>query len=164
MPKPAARRIIEDHRARVTAAGAARLEDLEPLQLAIDYRFRDPGLLEHALTHTSRANEDVSGGVADNESLEFLGDAVLGFVVADTLFRRFPRYSEGQKSKVKASLVSTATLARLAGSAAAAAGVHGGDQLQAGRIGDAVVGAGDDQLAGLQRLAQGVEHGRLELG
>jgi ribonuclease-3 len=52
--------------------------------------------------------------VADNESLEFLGDAVLGFVVADVLFREFPAFNEGQKSKIKASLVSTTTLARLA--------------------------------------------------
>ena len=77
-------------------------------------RFRDPGLLEHALTHTSRANEDVSGGVIDNESLEFLGDAVLGFAIADLLFRRFPSRDEGWKSKMKAALVSTASLARLA--------------------------------------------------
>ena len=76
--------------------------------------FRDPGLLEHALTHTSRANEDVSGGVFDNESLEFLGDAVLGFAIADLLFRRFPERDEGWKSKIKATLVSTSSLARLA--------------------------------------------------
>jgi ribonuclease-3 len=56
----------------------------------------------------------VSGGVVDNESLEFLGDAVLGFIIADLLFREFPSYDEGQKSKVKASLVSTGTLARQA--------------------------------------------------
>src|SRR5205085_191668 len=67
-----------------------------------------------AMTHTSRAHEDVSGGVVDNESLEFLGDAVLGFVVADMLFREFPAFDEGQKSKVKAALVSTTTLARQA--------------------------------------------------
>jgi ribonuclease-3 len=66
------------------------------------------------MTHTSRANEDVSGGVTDNESLEFLGDAVLGFIVADLLFRELPSSSEGQKSKAKAVLVSTATLARQA--------------------------------------------------
>ena len=89
-------------------------DEFEALQRAIDYRFRDRGLLEHAMTHTSRANEDVSGGVADNESLEFLGDAVLGFVIADMLFREFPAFDEGQKSKIKASLVSTATLARQA--------------------------------------------------
>ena len=78
----------------------------------IDYRFRDRGLLEHALTHKSRAAEDASGGVADNESLEFLGDAVLGLVVADALFRQYPTYDEGQKSKIKAAVVSTQSLAR----------------------------------------------------
>src|SRR5213082_3543619 len=66
------------------------------------------------MTHTSRANEDVSGGVVDNESMEFLGDALLGFVVADMLFREFPRFDEGQKSKTKAAVVSTATLAKQA--------------------------------------------------
>ena len=74
------------------------------------YRFRDRGLLEHALTHRSRANEDVTGGVIDNESLEFLGDAVLGFAMADMLFRRFPDRDEGQKSKIKAGVVSAVTL------------------------------------------------------
>jgi ribonuclease III len=88
--------------------------EFDGLQRAIAYRFRDSGLLEHAMTHTSRANEDVSGGVTDNESLEFLGDAVLGFVVADLLFREFPDCDEGEKSKMKAMLVSTATLARQA--------------------------------------------------
>jgi ribonuclease-3 len=66
------------------------------------------------MTHTSRANEDVSGGVRDNESLEFLGDAVLGFVIADQLFREFPAFDEGQKSKTKAMLVSMPALARQA--------------------------------------------------
>lgn len=89
-------------------------DEFEALQEIIGYRFRDRGLLEHALTHRSRAHEDVTGGVADNESLEFLGDAVLGFVVADQLYHRFPDRDEGQKSKLKATLVSTTTLARLA--------------------------------------------------
>src|SRR5439155_27374871 len=94
--------------------GVGRLRDeFEALGQAAAYRFHDRGLLEHAMTHTSRANEDVSGGVFDNESLEFLGDAVLGFVIADILFREFPGFDEGQKSKTKASLVSTATLPSL---------------------------------------------------
>src|SRR5438045_3357666 len=110
-----ARRIIESHRTEFKNGEVVRLRDeFEPLQQAIGYRFRDRGLLEHAMTHTSKANEDVSGGVRDNESMEFLGDAVLGFVVADLLFREFPEFNEGQKSKTKASLVSTATLARQA--------------------------------------------------
>jgi ribonuclease III len=110
-----ARRIIDSHRSELPNGRLVRLRDeFEPLQQAIGYRFRDRGLLEHAMTHTSRANEDISGGVHDNESMEFLGDAVLGFVVADLLFRDFPEFDEGQKSKMKASLVSTATLAQQA--------------------------------------------------
>ncbi len=110
-----ARRIIESHRTELAGGKLLRLRDeFETLQHAIEYRFRDRGLLEHAMTHTSRANEDVSGGVRDNESLEFLGDAVLGFLIADLLFNEFPDRDEGQKSKIKAALVSTATLARLA--------------------------------------------------
>jgi ribonuclease III len=108
-------RIIESHRTELPNVRVVRLRDeFEALEQAAAYRFRDRGLLEHAMTHTSRANEDVSGGVFDNESLEFLGDAVLGFVVADILFREFPGFDEGQKSKTKASLVSAATLARQA--------------------------------------------------
>jgi ribonuclease III len=110
-----ARRIIESHRTELRNGELVRLRDeFEPLQRIIGYRFRDRGLLEHAMTHTSRANEDVSGGVRDNESMEFLGDALLGFVIADALFREFPESDEGEKSKVKAALVSTVTLARQA--------------------------------------------------
>jgi ribonuclease-3 len=110
-----ARRIIDGHRTELTNGQLVRLRDeFETLQGAIAYRFRDRGLIEHAMTHTSRANEDVSGGVTDNESLEFLGDAVLGFIVADLLFREFPECDEGEKSKMKAMLVSTPALARVA--------------------------------------------------
>jgi ribonuclease III len=110
-----ARRIIESHRIALPGGRVIRLRDeFDTLQQAIGYRFRDIGLLEHAMTHTSRANEDVSGGVLDNESLEFLGDAVLGFVIADQLFRDFPAFDEGEKSKTKALLVSTAALAQQA--------------------------------------------------
>lgn len=107
--------LIASHVDEAAAAEVRRLKvTLEPLQARIGYRFRDVGLLEHALTHRSRAHEDASGGVMDNESLEFLGDAVLGFVVADMLFQRFPTHSEGYKSKIKASIVSTVSLAKLA--------------------------------------------------
>jgi ribonuclease-3 len=110
-----AQRIIDGHRTELKNGEVVRLRDeFGPLQQALGYRFRDRGLLEHAMTHTSRANEDVSGGVTDNESMEFLGDALLGFVIADMLFRDFPEFDEGQKSKTKASLVSTAALARQA--------------------------------------------------
>src|SRR5262249_40480714 len=102
-----ARRIIEGHRTELKNGQVLRLRnEFDALEQAIGYRFRDRGLLEHAMTHTSRANEDQSGGVSDNESLEFLGDAVLGFIIADWLFRDFPDFDEGQKSKIKAALVS----------------------------------------------------------
>jgi ribonuclease III len=105
-------RIIESHRDEVGGRVVRLRDEFEDLQVRISYRFKDRGLLEHALTHKSRAAEDLSGGVIDNESLEFLGDAVLGFVVADALFHRYPDYTEGQKSKIKASVVSTHSLAR----------------------------------------------------
>jgi ribonuclease-3 len=109
-----AKRIIESHReesgpGRVVPFGS----ELEPLERRIGYRFRDRGILEHALTHRSRVHEDASGGVFDNESMEFLGDSVLGFAIADMLFRQFPQHNEGQKSKLKASIVSATSLARL---------------------------------------------------
>jgi ribonuclease-3 len=107
-----ARRIIDSHRQDVGAKVVRLRDEFDDLQNRIGYRFRDRGLLEHALTHKSRAAEDASGGVADNESLEFLGDAVLGLVVADALFHQYPNYDEGQKSKVKAAVVSTQSLAR----------------------------------------------------
>jgi ribonuclease-3 len=121
-----ARRIIDGHRTEAGADVPIRRE-FEALQAAIGYRFRDRGLLEHAMTHTSRANEDVTGGVVDNESLEFLGDAVLGFVIADRLFREFPDWDEGEKSKTKASMVSTFALAKQAER------LHLGDHLLLGR-------------------------------
>ena len=122
-----ARRIIEGHRTERGPDVVPIRREFDALQRAIGYRFRDRGLLEHAMTHTSRANEDVTGGVIDNESLEFLGDAVLGFVIADTLFREFPDWDEGEKSKTKASMVSTFALARQAER------LHLGDHLLLGR-------------------------------
>lgn len=108
-------RLIDSHRTGLAGGRVVRLRDeFGALQHRIAYRFKDVGLLEQALTHTSRANEDVSGGVRDNESLEFLGDAVLGLVIADWLFRDCPEFDEGQKSKTKAALVSTVALARQA--------------------------------------------------
>jgi ribonuclease-3 len=109
-----AQQLINSH--RDDSAGGKLVpfgSELEPLERTIGYRFRDGGLLEHALTHRSRVHEDASGGVFDNESMEFLGDSVLGFVIADLLFRQFPQHNEGQKSKLRASLVSATSLARL---------------------------------------------------
>lgn len=155
--------VIEGHRTATQTGQVVRLRDeFEGLQRVIEYRFRDRGLLEHAMTHTSRANEDVSGGVADNESLEFLGDAVLGFVVADMLFREFPQYNEGQKSKIKASLVSTATLARQA--ERLALGEHlllgRGEEKTGGRRKQALLADGYEALIAAVYLDGGIEQAR----
>jgi ribonuclease-3 len=135
-----ARDLIASHLDEAAAAEVRRIsETLGPLQERIDYKFRDLGLLEHALTHRSRAHEDASGGVIDNESLEFLGDAVLGFVIADLLFTRFPTHSEGYKSKVKAGIVSSASLARLA------------EEIGLGRY--VLLGRGEEKTGGRQKQA-----------
>jgi ribonuclease III len=143
----AASRLIRDYGDGGESGPATRIRDeFEALQEAAGYRFRDRGILEHALTHRSRANEDVTGGVADNESLEFLGDAVLGFVIAELLFTRFPDRDEGQKSKMKAALVSTPALARQAG------GLGLGEHLLLGR--------GEEKTGGRRKralLADGYE-------
>ena len=80
----------------------------------LGYVFRDGSLLTLALTHTSYANEHPAQACADNERLEFLGDAVLDLVVSDLLFARFPGLPEGDLSKLRASLVTEASLAELA--------------------------------------------------
>lgn len=133
----AARQLIEDYRDEVSARVVRLRDEFTALEQQLGYTFRDRGLLEHALTHRSRAHEDVSGGVVDNESLEFLGDAVIGFVVADRLFREFPECDEGQKSKLKAMLVSTSSLARL------------GEELTLGE--HLLLGRGEEKTGGRQK-------------
>ena len=133
-----------DHRrATATRSAPSRVvpfgSEFEPLERVLGYRFRDRGLLEHALTHRSRVHEDASGGVIDNESLEFLGDSILGFVIADMLFREFPQHNEGQKSKLKASIVSATSLGRL------------GERIGLGDY--LILGRGEEKTGGRQKLA-----------
>jgi ribonuclease III len=73
------------------------------LEASICYRFTDSGLLLRALTHTSSAQENNSG-TPHNEQLEFLGDSVLGLVIAEHVYRVYPSYREGRLSKLKAHL------------------------------------------------------------
>lgn len=100
--------------ARGGAGSGGVQEVLSALQARIGYVFADLSLLERALTHRSYANES-SVEVRDNQRLEFLGDAVLGMVVTEAIFERYPGYSEGSLSKLKAQLVCEATLAEIAG-------------------------------------------------
>jgi ribonuclease-3 len=83
------------------------------LEVKIGYRFRDPVWLHRALTHRSFANEARPGAATtsgDNEQLEFLGDSILGFLVAEALVTRYPESREGDLSRMKAHLVSAAHL------------------------------------------------------
>lgn len=78
------------------------------------YVFRDPALLEEALTHKSHLQGKPASSVKNNERLEFLGDAVVGLVISDLLAATFPEASEGELSKIKAGLVSRASLGQAA--------------------------------------------------
>ncbi len=90
---------------------SAATEAATGLQERIGYNFRDPGLLERALTHRSFSNEHRELRSPNNERLEFLGDTVLGFVIGDLIYKAFPNLQEGALSKIKAHLVSATTLA-----------------------------------------------------
>ncbi len=108
-----------------------------------DYRFRRPDLLTWALTHRSLAYETnpetLPDPGSDNEQLEFVGDAVLGLAVAESLFRRFPRSREGELTRLRASLVSRRHLGEVA------ARINLGDLLRLGR--------GEEQSGGRKKTA-----------
>ena len=94
-----------------------RAPDLDHLETILHYHFRDRALLERAVTHRSWAHEQVAPGAEEarrlhNEALEFLGDSVLGLVVADHLCRVYPSSTEGELSRMKHRLVSAPTLAK----------------------------------------------------
>jgi ribonuclease III len=91
-----------------------RTAALQALEARLGHRFRDLALLDRALTHTSHAHEHAALAERHNEALEFLGDAVIGFVVAELLHRRDPEGHEGGKSKARAHLVAAPSLARRA--------------------------------------------------
>lgn len=87
------------------------MKELEDL---LGYTFKNRSLLERALTHSSFANERGAGRAACNERLEFLGDSLLGFITAESLFRRYPDKPEGEMTRLRAELVCEASLVRVA--------------------------------------------------
>ena len=91
-------------------------DELNILQQNLGVHFDDPSLLEQSLIHRSYLNENPDFPLPSNERLEFLGDAVLGLVVAKKLYIDFPDLSEGKMTKLRAALVCRETLARLASS------------------------------------------------
>lgn len=118
---------------------------LEELEGKLGYEFRDRPLLERAVSHRSWAHEHVGPGeegrarALHNEALEFVGDSVLGLVVAEHLFRAYPDSTEGDLSRMKHQLVSTQTLA------SAATRLGYGDFIRLGR--------GEEKTGGRQKQA-----------
>jgi ribonuclease III len=87
---------------------------LNELQANLDYYFKDPDLLDNALIHRSFVNENPARHLRDNERLEFLGDTVIGLCTSDILMKQYPDHTEGQLSKMRASIVNEHSLAGLA--------------------------------------------------
>lgn len=93
-----------------------KVVDWDHCQESLGISFRRESLLEQAFVHTSYCNETADLEYSSNERLEFLGDAVLNFVVTDKLYREFPELSEGELTEIRASLVCRETLSELASS------------------------------------------------
>ena len=87
---------------------------LKDLEAVIGYKFRNISLLQNALTHSSFANERWHNSLLSNERLEFLGDSVLGMLVAEYLYRNFPNRPEGELTRMRADMVCEQTLAAAA--------------------------------------------------
>ena len=87
---------------------------IKDLEAAIGYRFRNISLLQNALTHSSYANERWHNSLLSNERLEFLGDSILGMVVAEYLYKNFPDRPEGELTRMRADMVCETSLAEVA--------------------------------------------------
>ena len=117
----------------------------------------DPGLLERALTHRSFAYEN--GGLPTNERLEFLGDSVLGLVVTDALYRTHPDLPEGQLAKLRASVVNTRALAKVARSLELGRWLRlgKGEEVTGGRDKSSILADTMEALIGAVYLDRGLE-------
>ncbi len=136
-----------------------QLPPLQDLESLLGYSFKNQALISQALTHRSFVNEHEGENLRNNESLEFLGDAVLGFVISSRIFQHFPELTEGELSKIKAYLVSAANLVRFA------EGIHlgnfirlsRGEEKTGGRTKRAIVVDAYEAIIGAMYLDGGVE-------
>jgi ribonuclease-3 len=129
---------------------------MDTLETILGHSFRDPALLRLALTHGSVGYE-AQRPQADNQRLEFLGDAVLQLTLSDLLFRRLPTADEGELTKARAQLVSTKALARIA--RRIGLGVHlrmgRGEEANGGRDRDSTLADALEAIAGAIHLDAG---------
>ncbi len=126
----------------IEALVPAHAADLDRLEERLGYTFTERAYLLQALVHSSWAAENDLPVIGNNERLEFLGDAVLDLAVGAALFHRFPEMREGDLSRLRAALVNTSHLARMAGALAL------GDHLLLGKGEDASRGRGKASILG----------------
>lgn len=118
-----------------------KLDDLSRLEQKLEFSFKDRCLLLEALRHSSFINENPASDINSNERLEFLGDSVLGLVIAEKLFESYPGSDEGRLTQLRSALVRRETLARIARE------IELGDDLSLGKGEEA--GGGRDKNANL---------------
>ena len=118
---------------------------ISELEQAIGYRFKNITLLQNALAHSSYANERWHDSLKSNERLEFLGDSILGMMVADHLYKNFPDRPEGELTRMRADMVCETSLAQIADRIGLGAHMllghgeeQGGGRLRASILADAV--------------------------
>ena len=112
---------------------------IKDLETAIGYRFKNITLLQNALTHSSYANERWHDSLMSNERLEFLGDSILGMVVAEFLYRNYPDRPEGELTRMRADMVCETALNRVAEE------IHLGEHL--------LLGHGEEHGGGRKRVS-----------
>ena len=120
----------------VTDIDSGKIQALEQI---IGYKFKEIMILKEAITHRSFANEHRNRQIKDNERLEFLGDAILDLNISQYLFKKYPDMPEGDLSKIRASIVCEASLARVAKK------IQLGDYIQLGK--------GEEMTGGRERAS-----------
>lgn len=136
--------------------------DIKDIQVTLDYVFKQEALLYEALTHRSFSQTQEHTKAQHNERLEFLGDAVLGLVISESLVAMFPTFTEGELSKLKAGLISRATLARAAGRLQLGQWLRlgRGEEVSSGREKHSLLANGLEALIGAVYLDSGLESAR----
>jgi ribonuclease-3 len=136
--------------------------DFDKLEERLGHRFADRGLAGRALTHPSFEHERSGAGEGDYQRLEFLGDAVLGMVLAEVLYRRFPDRSEGDLSRIRAGLADQDSLAAIARTAGLGTFIRlgRGEELSAGREKDSILSDVLEALIGAVHLDGGLTAAR----
>lgn len=123
---------------------------LDPLQDNLNYKFKDIELLKTALTHSSYANEHNMKITDNNERMEFLGDTILSLIVSQYLYKKYPRYPEGELTKIRASVVCESSLAFIARKISLGDFIllGKGEEATGGRERDSILGDASEALVG----------------